>query len=377
MKSDLVLVVDDDEMNVVIMEEILGDHYPLIIAHNGREAIEMAKKYRPTVILMDIMMPEVDGYEACKQIKAAEESRFTNIILVSAKASVDERLRGYEVGADDYLVKPFDEDELLAKVKIHYRLQSALKELAVARAEVVEDNVRLENVVNDQAITLVDTQDLLVFALAKLAESRDPETGEHLERMRAYCQILAEELSVNGPYVNEVDDDFKRNIYRSSPLHDIGKVGIPDAILLKPGRLSNAEFEIMKHHTKIGSEALAEVGSQGKAGGFLTMAIEIARSHHERFDGTGYPDGVGGTKIPLAARITSLADVFDALTSIRVYKDEFSVEVARSMITSESGSHFDPAIVAAFEDRFEDFVITRSQLNSHVSRTTHGRSNAA
>ncbi|HYW79116.1 MAG TPA: HD domain-containing phosphohydrolase [Thermoguttaceae bacterium] len=200
------------------------------------------------------------------------------------------------------------------------------------------------------------TRDMAVFVLAKLADSRDPETGEHLERMREYCRILAERLSREGPYTEQIDRDFLDDLYRSSPLHDIGKVGIPDSILLKPGRLSRDEFEVMKGHAEIGAKALKEAVTQSHCGHFLAMARDIARHHHERYNGSGYPDGLAGNAIPMAARIVALADVFDALTSERVYKAAYDPEIARAMIEEESGEHFDPAIVDAFRACYEDFV---------------------
>jgi putative two-component system response regulator len=359
------LIVDDDALNLSILREILEDDYQLVEAHNGVEALAAFEREQPAVVLMDIMMPQMDGYEACRQIKASAGGDDAHVILVSAKASTSERVRGYEVGADDYLVKPFDDDELLAKVRVQVRLRNALVELESARARLAADNVQLEDTVERQTKAITDTRDLLVFAMAKLADSRDPETGEHLDRMRNYCQILAEHLSTDGPYADQITPTFIENLYRSSPLHDIGKVGIPDAILLKPGRLTQREFELMQQHTVIGAQALEEVAhTQNGCGAFLEMAIDIARSHHERWDGSGYPDGLAGDRIPLAARICAVADVFDALTSVRVYKAAFGPEIARSMILEERGKHFDPALVDAFEACFDSFLNTRSGITT-------------
>jgi PAS domain S-box-containing protein len=203
---------------------------------------------------------------------------------------------------------------------------------------------------------LMATRDVSVFALAKLAESRDPETGEHLERMRTYAQLLAEQLRRAGPYVDQIDDTFLEDLFRSSPLHDIGKVGIPDSVLLKPGRLTADEFEVMKRHTLIGADTLESALQHTGHGGFLQMAAGIARWHHERFDGSGYPDKLAGQNIPLAARIVALADVYDALTSPRVYKSAYDPRLAREMIEAESGRHFDPVVVDAFRVCYPDFL---------------------
>ncbi len=210
------------------------------------------------------------------------------------------------------------------------------------------------------------TRDLTVFAMAKLTESRDPETGEHLERMRAYSMLLAEYLAKDGPYRELIDATFLADLYRASPLHDIGKVGIPDIILLKPGGLSDTEFAIMKQHTVIGAEALGNICRESAGGGFLKMAAEVARSHHERFDGSGYPDGLSGESIPLAARIVALADVYDALTSVRVYKPAFAAETARNMVEEQAGAHFDPEVVRAFQACRAGFAAVRRAHDTRV-----------
>lgn len=360
--NETILVADDDAMNLSIMEEALGDKYNVIFARDGAEALDCFRRQEIALALLDIMMPRMDGYETCRRIKQGPSGPTTQVILVSAKASTAERVKGYDVGADDYLTKPFEEEELHAKVQVHLRLRNALVELGHAHNQTVMDNARLEGIVERQSHELTDTRDLLVFALAKLADSRDPETGAHLERIRAYSYILASQLGRKGPYTSQVDQAFVENIFRSSPLHDIGKVGIPDVILLKPGRLSDVEFEIMKRHCIIGAKALADVAEHDTSGRFLTMAIEIAHHHHERFDGSGYPCGLSGNDIPLSARIVSVADVFDALTSARVYKDAFSVEVACSMIEEQSGRHFDPVVVDAFLKCLSELVESRDRF---------------
>lgn len=359
----LLLIVDDDEMNLSILEEVLSDQFFLQTASDGQQAIDLVEKIGPALVLMDIMMPKVNGYEACRAIKAMPKAALTPVILVSAKASSQERVEGYTNGADDYLIKPFDEHELLAKVGVHLRLRSALIELQEAKALLADENQALSVQVVDQEKQLKDSRDLVMFALASLADSRDPETGEHLERMREYCRILAQWLACNGQYQDQIDQAFVDSIYQASPLHDIGKVGIPDMILLKPGRLTDSEFEIMKEHAVIGADALKEVLSHGESAGFLAMAHEIARSHHERWDGSGYPDGLSGEQIPLSARICEVADVFDALTSVRVYKRAFTIDVARSMIMDERGKHFDPGMIDAFEACFDEMVVTRERFS--------------
>jgi len=354
-----ILIVDDDQLNQEIMREVLEEDYEIATAATGEEGLPRMKDFGPDLVLLDIMMPGIDGYEMCRQIKATPHGELTLVALVSGRASTKERLQGFKAGADDYIVKPFDHEELAAKVKILFRLRGALIELARANAEIQVYNSELERLVREKTVETVETRDVTVFALAKLAESRDPETGEHLERMRSYSQILAEELAETGPYTGAIDETFLTDLHMSSPLHDIGKVGIPDAILLKPGRLSATEFEIMQRHALIGAVALREAAGHTKSGGFLNMAVEIAGGHHERFDGSGYPNALSGVDIPLAARIVALADVYDALTSVRVYKSAFDPVVTQSMIENEAGKHFDPAIVDAFRARLGDFLEIR------------------
>ena len=350
MEERIVLFVDDEEKILSSFRRVFSDEpYKTFCAMNGEEALKILLHQEVHVVLLDIMMPGLNGYETCRRIKSDTNSELTQVVLVSGEASVESRLKGYEVGADDYIVKPFDNNELLAKVRVQFRLRDALAKLASHNAE-------LEEIVKQRTTQITETRDVTVFALAKLAESRDPETGEHLERLRAYSQILAEQLARQGPYANEINEQFLENLYRSSPLHDIGKVGIPDAILLKPGQLTTDEFEIMKRHTLIGEKALKMATEHSGSGGFLAMAIDIARAHHERFSGDGYPSGIAQQDIPLSARIVALADVYDALTSTRVYKSAPEPIVAKSMIEQEEAKHFDPAIVNAFRMSWDDFL---------------------
>lgn len=362
-----ILIIDDDRFNRDILIELLGDEYEVDVAENGEDGLDKMKEFGPDLVLLDIMMPGIDGYEVCRRIKSAPSGELTLVVLVSGRASAEERLKGYEVGADDYVVKPFNHGELVAKTKVLFRLRGALIELARAKSEIEVYNQDLESLVRQRTTEVNETRNVTVFALAKLAESRDPETGEHLERMRRYAQLLAEELAGMGPYTELIDEKFLSDLYLSSPLHDIGKVGIPDAILLKPGQLSTSEFHIMQRHTLIGAESLTDAAGHTKSGGFLDMAVEIARSHHERIDGSGYPDGLEGLEIPLAARIVAVADVYDALTSVRVYKSAFEPQVAVSMIKNESGKHFDPAVVDAFRKRHDDFLQVPGQCRTVVA----------
>jgi putative two-component system response regulator len=274
----------------------------------------------------------MDGVELCRRIRAAEFPGYVYVILLTSRDDIQDVVEGLTAGADDFMTKPFHPAELRVRIRVGERILS------------------------------LETREVAIFALAKLAESRDPETGEHLERMRNYARILAQHLATTPQHAGAVDDEFIRLIYLTSPLHDIGKVGIPDSVLLKPGRLSNREFEIMKQHALIGAETLEAAARQYPGVAYLRMARDIAAGHHERFDGSGYPEGRAGEDIPLSARIVALADVYDALTSKRVYKPAFAPDIARSMIVGESGKHFDPALVEAFVAEEDRFLAVREQF---------------
>jgi putative two-component system response regulator len=354
--ANRIMIVDDSAVNVEILQHLLRDDYELAVALSGEECLAKMPEFSPDLVLLDIMMPGIDGYEVCRRIKGSPVGPFTQIILVSGKAMKDDRLKGFEAGADDYVTKPFDHEELLARLRIHFRLRETTAALWKANNRLQDFNGELRHLVQERTAEIAATRDVTVFALAKLAESRDPETGEHLDRMSNYSRILAEQLSREGPYTALLTPQKVDEIYSSSALHDIGKVGIPDAVLLKPGRLTQSEFEIMKRHCEIGAQALERAVQHGHGGDFLKTAVDIARYHHERFDGSGYPHGLSGRAIPLSARIVALADVYDALTSARVYKAACDPEAARRIIEEEEGRHFDPAVVAAFRVRYGDFL---------------------
>ena len=350
-----ILFIDDCRGDMAILVEMLEDDFELETTLSNETFIEKLQEFCPDIVIMDVSMMGFDVYEACRKIKESSVGPFTQVIMVSEGTSPQQRLKGYEVGADDYLLKPFNHDDLIAKVNIHLRLHKSMAEIWTTNSKIVEFNEELEHIINERTTEVPATRDIAVFALAKLAESRDPETSEHLKRVSGYCRILAEELCNDGAYSEQIDFQYVADVCHSSPLHDIGKIGIPDAILLKPGRLTADEFKIMQRHSVIGAEILECAIKRGSCGRFFKMAIDIARSHHERFDGSGYPDGLCGTDIPLSARIVALADVFDALTSERVYKPAFLIEVAKRMIEEESGMHFDPVIDETFTRRFDDF----------------------
>jgi len=329
-----VLIVDDDEIGRDALHHILTRAgYKVTVSTNGIEALAELSKGQCRLVVSDWVMPEMDGLELCRRIRKQDLPGYVYVILLTGRDSKQDIVEGLSAGADEFVTKPFEPAELSARLRIGERILS------------------------------LETRDVAIFAMAKLAESRDPETGEHLERMRTYSRILAEALMDTDDFDEPVADGFPRLIYLTSPLHDIGKVGIPDCVLLKPGRLSDREFEIMKTHTTIGAATLEAAVRQYPGVAYLETARTIAMTHHERFDGSGYPCGLAGSKIPLCGRVVALADVYDALTSKRVYKRAFNHDVARSIILEESGRHFDPNVVSAFIRCEEQFL---NELGSHA-----------
>ncbi len=374
-KKVLGAAAEADESLDLAAEALFGDvnnaprfvGYEIDSAYQGQEGFELVKKSleedRPySIAFIDVRMPPGwDGVETARRIWEVDP----RILLVICTAYSDHSWEQIvaELGHEEQfliLKKPFDNIEV-RQLAAALTEQWRLGRLAAMRIE------QMDEVIEQRTKEIAATRDTTVFALAKIADSRDPDTGEHLERIRTYTQLLAEWLREHSEYADQIDDDFLSQLYHSSPLHDIGKVGIPDSVLLKPGRLTPDEFEVMKRHTVIGAEALEEASGQSACGKFLKMAAEVARHHHERFDGTGYPDGLVGRSISLPARIVAIADVFDALTSERVYKDAMDPETARELIESERGRHFDPIVVDAFIACFDRFRALADRTEQAVS----------
>ena len=328
-----ILVVDDDDIVTEILENVLTQFgHQVTSARSGREALELMRSGAYRLVILDWEMEGMSGIELCRHIRQRYSSSYVYIIMLTVRRGTQNTVEGLNAGADDFISKPFEPQELGVRIRAGER------------------------------ILALDSRELTIFSLAKLAESRDQETGAHLERIREYCQVLAGHLARQEKYRNRVDGEYVKLIFMTSPLHDIGKVGIPDRILLKPGPLTPDEFEIMKQHTIIGSKTLDAAVDVHPEAKFLCMAREIARSHHERYDGSGYPDGLAGENIPLCGRIVCLADVYDALTTKRVYKKAFSHEKARDIILDDTGSQFDPDIVRAFLENENRFIKIREQF---------------
>ncbi len=338
-----VLVVDDTPDNLSLMSDLLKDLYRVKVANNGEKALKIAASASPPdLILLDIMMPGLDGYAVCSQLKSQASTREIPVIFLTAKSEVEDEKRGLDLGAVDYITKPISPAIVLARVKTHLSLK--------ASADFLRDkNAYLESEVQRRTREVAAIQDVTIMAMASLAETRDNETGNHIRRTQHYILALAQHLQKDSPYAAELDAHTVEMLFKSAPLHDIGKVGIPDRILLKPGRYEAHEFEIMKAHPKLGRDAIIRAEQElGMKVPFLAHAKDIAYSHQEKWDGSGYPEGLSGTAIPLSARLMALADVYDALISRRVYKAAMSHDQAVAIIRDGRGSHFDPVLVDAF-----------------------------
>ncbi len=344
-----VLVVDDTTTNIDVLKGILAESYFVQAAVSGKMALQIIARKKPDLILLDIMMPEMDGYEVCRLLKSNEETRDIPVIFLTAKVEIKDETRGLELGAVDFISKPISPPILKERVKTHL-------ELKLARDFLKRQNEILEEKVIERTQQMEEIQDVAMVALGSLAETRDPETGNHIRRTQRYVKLLALQLKNNPRFSNLLTPENITLLYKSAPLHDIGKVGVPDHILLKPGKLTPDEFEEMKKHTTYGRDAIAAAElTITRADNFLKFAKEIAYCHQEKWDGSGYPEGLSGDDIPVSARLMAVADVYDALISRRVYKPPYPHEKAVALIREGKGSHFDPDMVDAFMEIADEF----------------------
>ena len=351
-QGSLLLIVDDVPTNLSVLGDLLRDAgYRVKAATSGPAALRYAAmEPRPALILLDVMMPEMNGYEVLTRLKQDPLTHDIPVIFLTALDNAQDEERGFQHGAADYIAKPIKPDVVLARVRNQLLAQFALNwfrdQNAVLEAEVARRMAENELI-----------QTVSIRALAHLAETRDPETGNHILRTQSYVRLLATLLRDHPRFKATIDDLYIKMLAHSAPLHDIGKVGIPDSVLQKPGRLTPEEWEIMKTHARLGSDAIDSAERDiDQPVEFLVLAKEVARSHHERWDGQGYPDGLAQDEIPLSARLMSLADVFDALISKRVYKDAMPFEEALEIITAERGRQFDPDVTNAFLSAFDEFT---------------------
>jgi len=347
----VILVVDDSAENIHVLSELLRPEYRVLAATSGEACLRVVSgSLKPDLILLDVMMPGMDGYAVLARLRENQLTRDIPVVFLTALADADDEERGLQLGAADYITKPITPAVVLARV--HTQLQAKL-----ARDWLKDQNTTLEAEVAHRMAENDLTQRVTVRALAHLAEIRDPETGNHIRRTQGYVQLLAKVLRTRPKYASILSDKYIDLLGRSAPLHDIGKVGIPDYILLKPGKLTPEEWVIMQTHAKLGSDAIEQAEHDIEMPlAFLSLAKEIAHWHHERWDGSGYPDGLLEDDIPVSSRLMAVADVFDALISVRAYKAAMSYTEAKDIIVAGRGKHFDPDMVDAFVAEFAEFT---------------------
>jgi len=338
-----ILVVDDTPQNLALMRGLLRPHFKTLFATDGRQALNLvAENPHIDLILLDVMMPDMDGYDVCRQLKAAPATAEIPVIFLTARTQSEDEREGLELGAADYVAKPINPPVLLART----RNQLVVKQ---ARDVLRRQNELLESRVAERTRELVEMQDATIFAMSALAEKRDNETGNHILRTQHYVRALAVALREQPEYAADLDDATVEILFKAAPLHDIGKVGVQDSVLLKPGPLTPEEWALMREHPAHGRDAiLAAERMISGSNAMLRCARDIAYCHHEKWDGSGYPQGLQGSEIPLSARLMAVADVYDALITRRVYKPAFSHDKAVSIIREGRERHFDPAIVDAF-----------------------------
>jgi putative two-component system response regulator len=339
-----VLVVDDTPANLTLLAQVLKPAYRVQLAVSGAKALEICRRQPPDLIVLDVMMPEMDGYEVCRQLKADPATRRVPIIFLTALTHTEDESSGFEAGGADFIHKPVNPATVLARVRTHLQLK-------LAEDRLLHHNAQLSGELEARRREVERLRDTTLFVMVGLAEFRDADTGNHIQRTQEYVRTLARWIAGQPDGPADLTEFAIDELAKAAPLHDIGKVAIPDGILLKPGRLSQDEWRVMKTHAEHGADLLQRAIDRlgDDAGLMLTYGKQIARHHHERWDGSGYPDGLTGEAIPLSARLMAVADVYDALISVRPYKQAMSHTEALAFIRAGSGSHFDPRVVQALE----------------------------
>ncbi|WP_428625310.1 HD domain-containing phosphohydrolase [Sedimenticola sp.] len=344
-----ILIVDDETFYIDVLMNLLQDDYHITVAKDGKTALKrISENSQPDLVLLDILMPGMDGYEVCKQIKKLTQPHYVPVIFLTVKGEVEDEIKGFELGAADYISKPFSPPIVKARVRSQINLAN--------------HQHLLERVISERTEEIARTRDVAIYCMASLAETRDNETGKHIQRTQSYVKALASQLKAHPKFKNYLDEERIELLYRAAPLHDIGKVGVPDRVLLKPGKLDEAEWHEMKRHTEYGLNAIENAEKELGNTPLLDVAKTIAYTHHERWDGTGYPSALKGDDIPISGRLMALADVYDALISKRVYKEAFSHEKAVEIISQSSGTHFDPDVVEAFMVQEQTFKSIAERL---------------
>lgn len=354
------LLVDDNTNNLDVLSDLLlSKGYDVLVSIDGLSAIERARLTQPHLILLDIMMPGIDGFETCTRLKEDPETKDIPIIFMTALGDTQSKVKGFSSGAVDYITKPFESDEVLARVSTHLFIQKLQKDLKEKNVLLSDRAAHLESEVNKRTVRLREALELVksasldtILRLSMAAEYKDEDTGEHTKRIGHFSATIAKKLGL--------PDDEVETILYAAPMHDIGKIGIPDAILLKPGKLDKDEWNIMQTHTTIGGKILADSNIN-----FIQLAYTAAMSHHEKWDGKGYPQGISGKDIPIIGRIVAVVDVFDALLSKRPYKQPFTLEKTLAIINEGKGNHFDPEIVDIFLENIDEMLDIRNKFKDH------------
>lgn len=344
-----IVVVSDYSIEVQHFVDILSEKcYKVRMVNTKNDVIEAIKNLLPNLIIIDVSKQEIVSYDVFSMLKSNDRTKSIPIIALNTLSEMIDKTKIFSIGAADYITKPFNRSEIYSKVNTHITIRKLQFELE-------EKNKSFNKLVNEKVLEISNAQLSTILAMTKLAESRDDDTGKHIERIQSYVELLSRYMSLKPKYREKITKDFIYNIVHSSPLHDIGKVAISDNILLKPDKLTDTEFNIMKKHTVIGSQNLISVMKIYPQNLFVKMGIDISRSHHERWDGRGYPDGLRGEQIPMCARIMAIADVYDALRSERVYKKPISHAESAQIMSEQKGTHFDPEIFECFMEIQDEF----------------------
>ena len=349
-KKELIILVDDNLANLKIGKNILSEKYAVATAPSAEKFFSILENNYPVMVLLDIDMPVMNGYEAIKILKSKPETKDIPVIFLTARAELDDELVGLTLGAIDYIVKPFQPALLLKRIEVHLLVEAQKKILQKQTAELKNFNDNLQEMVEEKTQDVLDLQNALLKTMAELVECRDDITGGHIGRTQRTVKIILEEIKKTDNYTKEAESWNVNLLLQSCQLHDVGKISISDNILKKPGPLTPEEFEEMKKHTTFGEEIIEKIETLTKKSDFLNYAKTFAATHHEKWNGAGYPHGLKENEIPLIGRIMAIADVYDALTSVRPYKKAFTHEEACGIIEKDSGTHFDPTLIDIFRE---------------------------
>ena len=354
-EKPLVILVDDNPANLRIGKNVLSERFAVATAPSADKMFGLLENNIPAMILLDVDMPEMNGYEAIKVLKSKPQTRDIPVIFVTGRTESHDELAGLSLGAIDYIIKPFQPSLLNKRIEVHLLVQAQKKKLEKQAAELKYFNDNLQKMVEEKTENVIDLQNALLKTMAELVECRDDITGGHIERTQKGIKILLDAIEEKGLYGDETKDWDIELLLQSSQLHDVGKISIDDSILKKPGKLTDEEFTAMKNHAAFGKKIIEKIETLAKENDFLKYAKIFAASHHEKWDGTGYPNGLKENAIPLLGRIMSIADVYDALTSVRPYKKAFPHDEAVRIIVESSGTQFDPSLIEIFLKTAEQF----------------------